>query len=77
MFKWGVVANLTRSMGYDATCLGNHEFDDGVPDLVEFIDATADAYPTLACNLDLRREPELQKRVSGMQVKLQTQMSLF
>ena len=34
MFKWRVVANLTRPLGYTAQSLGNHEFDDGVPDLV-------------------------------------------
>lgn len=64
MFKWGVVANLTRHIGYTANSLGNHEFDDGVDDLVHFLDATEADYPTVACNLDLRREPELQRRVS-------------
>ena len=47
MFKWKVVANLTSSLGYDASCLGNHEFDDGVTDLEAFSSAIQDSYPLL------------------------------
>ena len=61
MFKWSVVANLTSSLGYDASSLGNHEFDDGVNDIEAFSDAIKDSYPMLACNLDMSRVPELQK----------------
>ena len=61
MFKWSVVANLTASLGYDASSLGNHEFDDGVNDIEAFSDAIKDSYPMLACNLDMSRVPELQK----------------
>ncbi len=68
MFKWQIVANLTSPVGYTATSLGNHEFDDGVPDLVRFLDATADAFHTLACNLDLSAEPELKSRLRGHMV---------
>ncbi len=57
MFKWPIVANLTSYMGYTASSLGNHELDDGVGDLVDYLDATRSAYPTLACNLDTRLEP--------------------
>ena len=53
MFKWKVVANLTSSLGYTASCLGNHEFDDGVADLEAYSHAIKDSYPLLACNLDL------------------------
>jgi 2',3'-cyclic-nucleotide 2'-phosphodiesterase (5'-nucleotidase family) len=53
MFKWNVVANLTTSLGYTASSLGNHEFDDGVADLEAFTDAIQTAYPLLACNVDL------------------------
>ena len=35
------------------------EFDDGVDQLVDFLRATDDSYPTLACNLDLSEEPQL------------------
>ena len=40
MFKWSIVANLTSSLGYTASSLGNHEFDDGVSDLEDFTHAT-------------------------------------
>ncbi len=63
MFKWRIVANLTTPIGYTASSLGNHEFDDGVEDLVHFLDATAHAFPTVACNLELSAEPELAQRL--------------
>ena len=55
------MANLTSSLGYDASSLGNHEFDDGVDDIEAFSDAIKGSYPMLACNLDMSRVPELQK----------------
>ena len=61
MFKWSVVANLTQSMGYTASSLGNHEFDDGDSDLEHFIKAVP--YPMLACNINLSKEPLLQSIV--------------
>ncbi len=69
MFKWRVVAQLVSPMGYTASSLGNHEFDDGVSDLVAFLDATDPAFPTVACNLDLSREPELRRRMRGHVVR--------
>ena len=73
MFKWSIVANLTSSLGYTASSLGNHEFDDGVSDLEDFTNAIKDSYPMLACNLDLSQVPRLQplikpyilKKISG------------
>ena len=69
MFKWRVVAQLVSPMGYTASSLGNHEFDDGVSDLVAFLDATDPAFPTVACNLDLSTEPELRRRMRGHVVR--------
>ena len=57
IFKWPIVANLTSSLGYTASSLGNHELDDGVGDLVAYLRDTRNAYPTLSCNLDLENEP--------------------
>ncbi len=42
---------MTRSLGYTASSLGNHEFDDGVVDLVKFATEVTPVYPLLACNL--------------------------
>ena len=57
MFKWRVVANLTKDLGYTASSLGNHEFDDGDLDLERFTQLVP--YPMLACNLDLSQQPIL------------------
>ena len=57
MFKWKVVANLTKDLGYTASSLGNHEFDDGDMDLERFTQLVP--YPMLACNLDLSQQPTL------------------
>ena len=57
IFKWPIVANLTSSLGYTASSLGNHELDDGVDDLVAYLRDTRNAYPTLSCNLELENEP--------------------
>lgn len=51
LLKWSVVSNMTRSLGYTASSLGNHEFDDGVADLVNFANEVTPVYPLLACNL--------------------------
>lgn len=63
MFKWKVVANMTSSLGYTASSLGNHEFDDGVTDLEAFTDAIEDSYPLLACNIDSSRVPALNGKI--------------
>eukprot|EP00095_Tigriopus_kingsejongensis_P006521 maker-scaffold172_size289735-snap-gene-1.31 protein:Tk06521 transcript:maker-scaffold172_size289735-snap-gene-1.31-mRNA-1 annotation:"hypothetical protein DAPPUDRAFT_42388" len=65
MFKWRIVANLTADLGYTASSLGNHEFDDGVPDLINFAAIISPHYPLLACNLDLTREPLLNGKIKG------------
>jgi 2',3'-cyclic-nucleotide 2'-phosphodiesterase (5'-nucleotidase family) len=51
LLKWSVVANMTLSLGYTASSLGNHEFDDGVGDLTKFAAEVTGSYPLLACNL--------------------------
>ena len=63
MFKWTVVANLTKALGYTASSLGNHEFDDGDLDLEQFTKSVP--YPMLACNLDLSRQPALKPLIKS------------
>jgi 2',3'-cyclic-nucleotide 2'-phosphodiesterase (5'-nucleotidase family) len=48
-FKGDSVTDAMNGMGYDASALGNHEFDFGVPKLMEL--ALASRFPFLACNL--------------------------
>ena len=52
---------LLSKMGYQASCLGNHEFDKGVPNLVEYCKRVN--FPIVACNIDMTKEPELAKVV--------------
>ena len=46
-------------IGYDAICLGNHEFDFGPEVLAELIEGVGDGIPFLSANLDVSPEPSL------------------
>jgi len=48
-FQGASVAPAMRAMGYQASALGNHEFDFGVPQLASL--TAASGFPYLACNL--------------------------
>jgi len=54
-------------MGYDASILGNHEFDFGPEVLAEFIEDAQAAQPTtyLSANLEFAAEPSLQAHVAA------------
>ena len=54
-------AMILNKLGYSASCIGNHEFDKGVPTLVEYIKRVN--FPVLACNIDMSKEPEMAKVV--------------
>jgi hypothetical protein len=63
---WGVVYEaqgiqvapfFLEELGVQAMTLGNHEFDDGVANLADFIRNTT--FPVLSCNLDTSAEPLL------------------
>jgi 5'-nucleotidase len=55
MFKGEVEIMLYNAMGYDAVCLGNHEFDDGQEALAQRL-KNAD-FKTLCANYDLSKSP--------------------
>ena len=63
---FGGLADLDfmESLGYDAMCLGNHEFDkfDEVPDTLENFLAEAD-FPILCANFNFTKEPKLAERI--------------
>ncbi len=44
------IINTLKDMGYDAFCLGNHEFDDGLPELTRFV--TSVSTPVVTANID-------------------------
>ncbi|XP_075233334.1 protein 5NUC-like [Lycorma delicatula] len=55
---WKVVAKFIDLIGLDVMCLGNHEFDEGVENLVKFLKNIST--PAVACNIDLSEEEDLQ-----------------
>jgi len=52
-----VVADVMNGLGYDAMCVGNHEFDAGPPELARFIEA-AD-FSVLSANTNATADPDL------------------
>lgn len=52
-----VAPDMLQELGVQAMTLGNHEFDNGIEILAQFIGNCS--FPVLACNLDTSREPRL------------------
>jgi 5'-nucleotidase len=52
-----------QSIGYDAVCLGNHDFDFGPEVLANFVTGFTDGTPFLSSNLGFSPEPSLQNLV--------------
>ncbi len=52
-----VVADVMNALGYDAMCVGNHEFDAGPSELARLIDAAN--FPVLSANIDASADPDL------------------
>ena len=61
-----VVADVTNELGYDAMCIGNHEFDRGPAELAAFIDQ-AD-FPVLSANIDALADPDLSGKIVSYKV---------
>ncbi|MCX5887320.1 MAG: bifunctional metallophosphatase/5'-nucleotidase, partial [Proteobacteria bacterium] len=55
-------------IGYDAVCLGNHEFDFGPDTLADFIEGFPRTVKFLSANLDFSQEPRLQDFVRRHQL---------
>ena len=68
-YKGRLDYQLMRMVGYDATTLGNHDFDNGVEMLVEAMESMArlqhrnPPFAFLNCNFDCQGAPDLEKRV--------------
>ncbi len=52
-----LVADVMNYLGYDAMCLGNHEFDAGPAELARFIQQVK--FPVLSANIDAMLDPDL------------------
>lgn len=63
-FGGNITAHFMNLLNYDAMCLGNHEFDDGVAGLVPFLQTAK--FPVLASNIELdgiAKMAEVKKRI--------------
>ncbi|KAL4233402.1 5'-nucleotidase [Mactra antiquata] len=58
VYRGKATSFFMSQLGYDAMCLGNHEFDLGVDPVVDFIDNAT--FSVLSCNTDVTMEPKLQ-----------------
>lgn len=58
-------AVVLDAIGYDAICLGNHDFDFGPDTLATFIGGVDDDVPYLSANLDVTPEPMLAPLVAA------------
>lgn len=56
--KWRAMAHFLNLVPHDAMSFGNHEFDDGLPGVVPFLENVS--FPVLAANLDDTLEPSIQ-----------------
>ncbi|KAI4464147.1 nucleotidase-related [Holotrichia oblita] len=59
--RWKIAARFLNALKPDVTCLGNHEFDDGISGLDPFV--TAADFPIVAANIDFRNETVLAANV--------------
>jgi 5'-nucleotidase len=59
-------------IGYDAMCLGNHDFDFGPDVLADFIGGSFQRTPFLSANLDFSAEPALQGLVDRGRIAAST-----
>ncbi len=55
-----------NAMGYDAMCVGNHEFDSGPAVLAAFIDGAE--FPVISANIDVSAEPTLAGKIPAYTV---------
>ena len=57
LFKYPPLLEFANMFNYTAMGLGNHDFDDGIPGLVPFIQQAN--FAVLAANIDAALEPSL------------------
>ncbi|VVC28331.1 Calcineurin-like phosphoesterase domain, ApaH type,Metallo-dependent phosphatase-like,5'- [Cinara cedri] len=68
-FKWKPCVDFIRELKPDIMTLGNHEFDDGVTNLVSYLKGiNTTIIPTVVSNLNMTAEPELNELVSTSHV---------
>jgi len=74
-YKGRLDYQLMRMVGYDATTLGNHDFDNGVEMLVDAMESMErlqhrnPPFAFLNCNFDFKGAPSLEKRMRPFMVR--------
>ncbi|MDE3246381.1 MAG: metallophosphatase [Acidobacteriota bacterium] len=66
-YKGKLDYELMSKVGYDASTLGNHDFDNGVDMLLEAMEFAK--FPFLNCNFDCQGAPALARRLTPWMVK--------
>jgi len=61
-----------QAIGYDAICIGNHDFDFGPEVLANFVNSFTDGTKFLSSNLDFSAEPSLQTLVTAGRIAKRT-----
>lgn len=67
-YKSGPIAEVLNAIGFDAFAIGNHEFDDGPPELAKFIDALNDI-PVISGNTLAGLDTPVADKFKGYVVK--------
>lgn len=62
LFKSQPIAEVMNAMGYQAMTIGNHEFDDGPPELRRFIDDVN--FPLVSANINASAEVSLAGKIA-------------
>ena len=61
LYKGKAAQTFMNMLGYDAMTLGNHEFDDGIGTLAEFVAGLE--FPVVSSNIDFSAEPALAEMI--------------
>ncbi|XP_065353925.1 apyrase-like [Cloeon dipterum] len=57
LFRWNITLEFMRQFNFDASALGNHEFDHGLAGIVPYIEGLGS--PVVAANIDASQEPSI------------------
>ncbi|EDV20502.1 5'-nucleotidase [Trichoplax sp. H2] len=62
VYKGSAASYFMNKLGYSAMALGNHEFDNGVPGLIPFLENVT--FPVLCANVDGSKVPQFSSKVN-------------
>ncbi|XP_055627312.1 apyrase-like [Toxorhynchites rutilus septentrionalis] len=67
LYRWSLTATFLNMLPAEAMTIGNHEFDNGIPGVVPFLDAIVS--PILLCNVDNNEEPSFHQYNNSMVIE--------